>query len=238
MKRWLYAAGLALMVWGQVEAATFYFSTVGKDGTPTAGNPSIPVNVGETVKLYLWAQLSVVDSTTSPGLDVVCSNTDLIEPTAFVVENPLVVGAANVYRWMAPVMVDLAEPAGFQATIGKSDGDTAVGLNGSLTSDPTRVGDSFLIGAFSFVGTAAGEAELFLTVNESMINGSITGTPSSPALHFGTGDDALPVDLVSGRYVVAAGRTSTAADATITVVAEPATVALLGLGAVLAWRRR
>jgi hypothetical protein len=238
MKRWLYAAGLALMLSGQVKAATFYFSTVGKGGAPTAGNPSITVNVGETVKLYLWAELSLVDETTSPGLDVACSDINVVDPTQLEVENPMVMGATNIYRWLGPVAMDLAEPAGFQATVGKSGGITAVGLNGSFASDPTRVGDSFLIGAFSFVGTAAGTADLFLTVNESMINGSVTGTPTSPSLHFGTEDAALPVDLVNARYVVAAGRTSSAADATIAVVPEPATMGLLAAaGAMLLWRR-
>jgi hypothetical protein len=241
----LLVAGLSA---GQVFGATLYLSTLGLGEGATPGNASLTLNVGDSATLYLWADLTVAEACNGLGLDVLSSDPAVVEGTSSVIENPAVFGAAvpNFLRWNPPIAHgtpgDLvtginAVAVGFDPVSGIQGNQLSGAFSGT---DPTyNAGSGFLVGTFTLDATAAGVTEIKLAANDSLITGTMIGTDVAPLLHFGTGDAVVPTSVdQDNQYFVAAGATSTLADATIEVIPEPATLSLLALGGLALIRRR
>jgi len=255
-----------LMVSQAFGASTFYLSTtalppVGQT-SPAPGNPDITldlVNGPTSVTMYLYAQFGASSTSTALAFDFAESNPAIVAGSNVQLVNPdigdLIVEeekVADIYRWNGwnqKVGID-GNSVGF-AAIGKFDehetgGYDAVGLTSAYGgTDPTRRGSAnpyrYYVGQVTFTAAALGQTDIFLTVNDTLMLGTanMIGTVASPQMTLG-GSDATPVPVSwdGTVYYIASGVKSQVADAHITVVPEPATLALLGLAGLVLVRRR
>jgi len=236
---------MLLMVAGSANAAEvrFFLSEIGTvGGGAVAGNPVIELpNVGATTTLYIWAIPTQRYDFVS--LDIVSSDPAILEATASDMYNPEYMFATvlSIIRWNEPVndgvLVGdlLTDMTGAAVKLPPGDLHYALsGLYDGLTqaADPTydaAVGTGgFLVGEVTVQATAEGSTEVRMVVGPAKI-GELPGD-----VYFGTGDDP-----VEGGGTIE-GVSSDLADATITVLPEPVTLALLGVGAMglLARKRR
>lgn len=240
----IWAAVLA-MAWaaGQAGASTIYWVTTGlAGGGPVISNPQVTLNLGESKTLYLWADIPVTAQCLAMGLDFVETNSPVITATAVTVANPLI-GAdpeepgSGQYRW-GGTSTKLSPVAGFSAAGGLG---LRVDLTDPTLAPPPRPPYRLLLGSFTFTGAALGSTDIFLTVNGMLMTGnaSMIGSIAGPVLHFGAGDAAIyPNEDPPGIFYMAYGAQSAVADATITVVPEPAGAGLVVVGAMGLVRRR
>lgn len=256
-----------LMVSQAFGAATIFLSTSplppsGQNG-PVPGVPDITLNMGDSVTLYLWAQLSTA-ATQAFGMDFVETSPAVVTGSNVVLVNPDIGDVidpeteekvCDIMRWNGwNQKVGMANgDVGF-AAVGKFDdhetgGYYAIGLTSAVPTgytDPTRRPPTpykFYVGQVTFTAAAVGQTDIFLTINDTLMlgNAGMIGTTASPVLLLGGGDTTpVPVsyDVATSTYYIASGAKSPLSDAHITVVPEPATLALLGLAGLVLVRRR
>jgi len=241
-------------------ASTWYLSTVPLGGTvPAPTIPDVTINVGETVTLYMWAQFSTATST-AMGWDFVETNKPIVVGSNVQVWNGVINPGEDpgdpeipprdwqVTRWNAwEAHVNADGDVGFAAVGGFNDpiGDNAIGITNSKRTlgDPTWRGTSpyqWYVASVDFTGAVAGETDLFLTINETLMVGNtgMIGTPVNPGLYIGPGDGPVSVFNAEGTYYLGEGTTGSIRDAHITVVPEPATVGLVAVAGLAMMRRR
>lgn len=241
-------------------SATFYLSQTSLESgaVPTPSNPDITITQGNSVTLYLWAQLASASSK-AMGFNYAATVPNILTATASTVWNGAIAPIIDpetqeqigdywrwngTNSWISPV-------AGFSAVGGFDDPPPGHNSQNGLESakaatDPTKRGAAspyhFYVGSVTFTGSQVGTTEIFMTINSTLMIGNtgMIGTTASPVLHLGLGDDAVPVSFGGGVYYIADGVKSTAYDARITVVPvpEPATIGLLALGCLSLLRRR
>lgn len=257
-----------LMVSQSFGAATIFLSTsplppVGQNG-PVPEVPDITLNaIGESVTLYLWAQLATAN-TQAFGMDFVETSPAVVTGSNVVLVNPDIGDVVDPET--SEFLYDIMRWNGWNQKVGMANGDVgfaavgkfndadsggyyAIGLTSAVPlggSDPTRRGPTpykFYVGQVTFTAAAVGQTDIFLTVNDTLMIGSagMIGTTAAPVLLLGGGDATpVPVSFDAGTsvYYIASGGKSLLADAKITVVPEPATLALLGLAGLVLVRRR
>jgi len=253
------AAGLMA---GQAMGAgvVFYLSDVPLGaGVPTPINPQItlelyPPEGPESVTWYLWAQFSSGTSTCI-GMDYAETNAGVVTVDAVSVWNgiinPLTMDPEDpttaMYRWNGS-NVTTGDLGGYAAVGGFNDpqGVNAAGLTSAqrLNGDPTWRGATpyqWYVGEVTFTAAQLGETDIFLTINDTLMIGNTTliGTNLAPNIRFGAGEaNSSPVSVDGATYYVASGVTGAVADAHITVIPEPGSLALLALGGLALIRRR
>ncbi len=240
MRRHGFVAAFALVaafVAGQTFAATmnFWLSTEGVgELTAGPGNPELTLNVGDEVTLTIWVnpQTSVLIGGT---FNVATTNVGVVNTVDGSVEayNPAFAGntrwnagfdpgsysAENLYE--EPVYVAVGGPHGVGGFIPEFFDTTR---NAAFNAYP--------LASFTIRADAIGQTELFFEIAGGGLVYAGTANPDILA-NFGTGDDAI----AAVGSLNPAGR-SLLADATITVVPEPASLGLLALGALALVRRR
>ena len=231
-----------------------YLSTVSLESEvwPAPMLPDVTLEVGESVTLYLWAEFGV-GSSTAMGLDFRETNPAVVVGHDVQIWDGAINEGSEEYdagdpktwlrRWVWEAVAGMdGESVGFRASA--PAGVAAAGLTSLYRGqDPTVRGSgsvaNYYVGAAIFTAAAVGQSEIFLTVNERLIVGSVgmIGTPEAPGLWLGGGDPVAVAVLAReegggvGHYI-AAGVTGKVADAKITVVPEAGTgwaVAVVGL---------
>jgi PEP-CTERM motif len=241
----------ALMLGGMAtvsQAATIYFST----SNTTPGNPSDPVvttSPGAPVTLYIWAQLNQNEAINGLSLSVISDKANGIAATnSSLYQVTVGTGSRAWNRWATPInsgtvgtgtsLVTNSNAVfvtgnfwGLDGFVGTPAGDTSHGTNGTVVTQGTDPGSdttlsSILVGELDLTAGTSNSNIFFKTGNGTISYESGLGGPS---INYGVGDAA-----VNGAQ---AGTVSSVADATI-VVPEPASLSLLGLGALSLIARR
>jgi hypothetical protein len=241
-------AALVLSFAGTAQASRVFMSTTSTN--PALINPTLNMTVGETAAIYLfWQPTTEVVGTDEYGapivqneqltglsLDIVSSNPILSRTSSYSVLNPVNSldgrarwGAINTGSGAATFMVDNSNAV----RVGGSN----LGFLTSSGQGYFNVGgtDVWRLGTLTFQATAAGTSSLRSGVGLLGITFEFTRPPSDEfpdgntrALNFGFGDAAVSTNNFNANL----GLTSTLADATVTVVPEPGTLALLVVGVI------
>ena len=236
------AVVVLLLVAGSADAGiTFFLSDKGLGEGATVTNPSITLpNVGATTSLYIWAIPD--EKVIGTGMNLISIDSAILEATAVELYNPvydIVFGpplniTLEYKRWKSPVgtgaMGDLWTNMNAVAI---SVDENVTGLDPDFSgADPMydAVAGAWLFGRVDVEATAEGSTDLYLTVSSNFI---------APAAGFGAD---LPVWFGAGETSALHGESvdvqSEFADGSVTVVPEPVTLSILGLGVLGLLRRR
>lgn len=245
------AANGAFTVWFQdAGGGNLYASSAAALGDLTAV-PGVNADVTLASPGSGWLQVWGINTDasnfiTSWGHDVNHSGTAGVSAASYNILNPTVDKAGTVFRWEnsaattsgtlggGSTIVSGANAVAVSAANGVKNGQTDTYSDGSDTNNV-----AYLLAVLEVSASSVGVSELRFAVGAGKITGAGTSAPGS--VHFGwTGaeggsGDPLVGDANGGSTV---GATSAVADATITVVPEPVTLALLGLGGLALIRRR
>lgn len=228
----------AVFASGQAYAAVmnFWLSTEGPGAlTAGPGNPNLVLNVGDEVNLTIWVQ-PLTSQLLGATLNVATSSVGVVNTVdgSIVDYNP---GFAGNTRWNAEFIGGTADAQ----YLYKDNLYLAVGgphgVGGFIADffDPTRNATfaAYPLATLTVRADAVGVTELFFEVAGGGLSyaGILDGT--QVLADFGDGDD--PIIAVGSLNL---GGRSALADATITVVPEPASLGLLALGALALVRRR
>ena len=236
------AVVVLLLVAGSADAGiTFFLSDKGLGEGATVANPSVTLpNVGATTSLYIWAIPD--EKVIGTGMNLISIDSAILEATAVELYNPvydIVFGpplnmTLEYKRWKSPVgtgaMGDLWTNMNAVAI---SVDENVTGLDPDFSgADPMydAVAGAWLFGRVDVEATAEGSTDLYLTVSSNFI---------APAVGFGAD---LPVWFGAGETSALHGESvdvlSEFADGSVTVVPEPVTLSILGLGVLGLLRRR
>jgi hypothetical protein len=240
MRRHGFAAAIALVVAfvaGQTFAATMNFWLSVEGLGELTGGPSVPnltIDLGEEVTLTIWVQTQgahLIGGTFS----VAKTNADVVNTVdgSILAYDPVTFGqprwnagffpgtstAANVYH--EPIFVAVGGPNGVGTQITEFADTTYAAAFGA-----------YPLASFTIRGDQIGTTDLFFEVAGGGMAYSNTDPEDTLAV-FGAGNDAI-----NAHGNINLGGRSALADATITVVPEPASLGLLALGALALVRRR
>lgn len=231
LARFLAPVVAVLVLCGTTQASRVFLSKAGEGADPTADLAAAPtweVPLGATASFYLWVVPDEFESLKGLSLSVNSSNASVLQGTAHEIYNPRrnPNSAASV-RWQGTGVGTLGD----LMSNSNAAGVTSRGLDGTLTDSLFHAGTgAFLHSKITFNATALGSTNLFLAVGDK----KIVNAEGAEEMNFGPSSDTQAVD---GATV---GATTNTPDGVITVVPEPASLALLAVGglALLAARRR
>jgi len=227
----LLAVTLAISV-GTTQASTIFLSTTSTN--PALTNPTVSTSVGGSVTLYVFWEPTLEpdpDQTDDPGgytneqlsgwgHDIVDSNA-ILSRTTYTYLNP---STLSTPRWGSTNAGTTGGTYLTQTANAVKVGGSNLGFVNTAAQGYSNVGPNgvWRLATLTFTATATGTSNIKLDVGTAGI--SFENSPTARAINFGFGDSSVE----SNSF----GSVSTLADATITVVPEPGTLALLGMGAV------
>lgn len=245
------AANGAFTTWIQADGANLYGSSAAALGdlTPVTGvNADVTLGAPGSGWLQVWGiNTSTTAFITSWGHDINASvNGAGVSASSYTVLNPTVNKEGTVFRWensaatgngALNVGSDIVTAASAVAVSLANGVKSGVGAGDSYSNGSDSNNVAYLLGVLEISASSNGVTELRFEISALKITGA--GTSASGAVHFGWADatngETLISDPAGGSTV---GATSSGWDARITVVPEPVTVALLGLGGLALIRRR
>lgn len=226
---------VAALVAGQAFAQPLFYLSESNpgDGTNAAGNPDITLNVGETTTVTLWAE---TDGTSIIGVDLDILNSILgvasAVPGSLVLYNPGPLPVIGNKRWNDGSVAGVEGQLLTGTLLAAIGGPNGIGSGGADFFDPTIENGAYPILSFDIQGDAVGATDVFMTISGGgMAYAGVDGAETF--INFGTGDNAI-----AAVGSVNPNGQSAVADATITVIPEPASLSLLALGALALVRRR
>ncbi len=225
---------VAAFVAGQAFAQTtmnFWLSEEGV-GALTAGpsNPDITLNVGETATLTLWVKTNG-GSMIGGSFGIAATDAAILTTNSVTSHNPLTFGVA---RWNAGFLPGTPGEAVTNVLYVALGGPNGVGSLATQFGDATynAAQGAYPLLTFEVQADAVGVTELFIEIEGGgMVYAGVDGEDTLAT--FGAGDAAI-----SAVGSINPGGRSLLADATITVIPEPASLSLLALGALALVRRR
>jgi len=226
--------GIAILVvlalsMATANAATLFLSDKDLGQTPVLGNPSITMNVGDTKTLYVWGSLATSEVINGLGLSVVAEAAGIVHATSSTLLNPTTDDFGN--RWdsvnngtLGSLVMNMNGPA----VNGHGLGGSALQRGEEAPTGYDTPTGYLKVAEIVVHADAPGVASLWLQSGTATI--SFKSGKGGPNINFGTGDASVDPRTAGVRSAVA--------DGTITVLPEPATLSLLGLGALSLIRRR
>ncbi|MGD8453459.1 MAG: PEP-CTERM sorting domain-containing protein [Phycisphaerae bacterium] len=251
--------GLAATMANATELGLFFSTTDDLAAAPTASNPELTLNCGESETVYIWAKVDVSMGDSWLGVDLGISGVDTIGFEGMYYNpdmNPVTAPAAWRYRWNGGLSVDDnsefpdtaqpgVNPIGDYYLPFEDNHVNGVGvgvpsskflalgsdLDTMMVMDNDWIYGYYLLGEATFTcpDPCGGESYEIFLAVGPGGIASATGGPGDDSIQFGVGDDPILNDDYWG--------TSSVADLTINCVPEPASLLLLGIAG-LALRRR
>jgi len=232
-------AVLTILVASAGADTVFFLSDKGFGEGAAAGNPSLSLTPGQTTSLYLWVQ----PDRHIVGADLAVESTDpaVLEGVAVTVFNPDI--------WIDALAADSGEDRWQSTLAGAAGGDIATtlggvsvtegfgldpGLDGTVTPFLYRdvlydaVPDAYLFAQIDIqaTGGVGSSTDLYIVVGSGLVSpegGALNPMP----VRFGVDE---PLVIQGNDQQNAPGQRSDVADGTVTIIPEPATMVLLGVG--------
>ncbi|MEX2545863.1 MAG: PEP-CTERM sorting domain-containing protein [Phycisphaeraceae bacterium] len=230
------AAAAVLAMAGSASAnPQIYLSTSNED--PTISAPTVMLEPGESTTLYIWVIPGEAGNVGREGglsLSIGADIPGLLTATGAEIYNPQVVPFPPQGRWTLPLgegtLNDLSVEGSLVQSLTAISATSSVGIDsqaGEFDLDPMYDASTgaFLHAQIEIQATGIGSTDLWMAVGSGRI--VVDGAPLSPI--FGVDAEA------TGSL---AGDRSAGAVANITVVPEPGSLVLLGLGGLTLLRRR
>jgi hypothetical protein len=235
----LIVAGLTA---GQALGAQLFF-TVGPIANPATDviavdNPSIELaNVGDTAEVHMWVKGTVAEKVVGIGMSILndTPGVAVAQVGSLTIHDAGIL--ASIFRWepgSSPGVEDeLVQDIVLAAVSGPIGLDWAYPFVPLYDTEYNAAASSFLVYSFVVEATGPGTTGVYLTSTDA--GGVVYADGKAPAegqgwAYLGAGDDMV--------YTSVPGTASALADLTITVLPEPASLALLALGGLALIRRR